>query len=586
MNEESPENMLYTLRHVGAPLLLAAALTVGGCAPGGAGEPGPNAAAKAEAGLTLSGNYLAGRQAQAGRDMEGAVLFLKAALALDPDNPDLIRRAMLVLLMEGRIPEALPLAKRIPAGTNGTAAAALALAVDDVQQGRFQEAAARFDKGNGDEGGLTLIMGPLVRAWALQGAGQTEEALKALGKLGRGKGFKALQDLHAGLILDVAGRRDEAVPHLEAATKSDAGVSLRLAVLGGNLLERMGRPDEARELYDRYLAQRSESRMLAPALARLDGGTLPNPRVANAADGVAESLFGVASSFRQQNARETAMVMGRLALYLKPEFPVARILVGDILESEGRLARANDEYAAIPEASPFARSARLRIAANLAELDRADEAIESLRAMAAQDAADHEPLVDVGDILRKRERFAEAVAAYDAAMARIGAPRKSDWSLLYARGIALERSKVWDRAEADFLKALELEPDQPYVLNYLGYSWVEKGLHLDRAQDMIRKAVKLRPNDGYIVDSLGWVYFQLGQFAPAVRELERAVELRPQDPVINDHLGDAYWRVGRLNEAQFQWRRALNLAPEKAEIAKIRGKLEHGLKPLAGSGGG
>ena len=183
----------------------------------------------------------------------------------------------------------------------------------------------------------------------------------------------------------------------------------------------------------------------------------------------------------------------------------------------------------------------------------------------------------------------EAVKAYDEAVKRIGALERRHWSLLYTRGIALERSKQWPRAEADFLAALEFEPEQPYVLNYLGYSWVDQGINLERAQKMIERAVELRPNDGYVVDSLGWVLYRLGKFAGAVRELERAVELRPEDPIINDHLGDAYWRVGRRQEARFQWRRSLSLEPEDDLLAVLRDKIKAGLgdadKPKSGSDG-
>ena len=180
-------------------------------------------------------------------------------------------------------------------------------------------------------------------------------------------------------------------------------------------------------------------------------------------------------------------------------------------------------------------------------------------------------------ILRGHDRFGEAVKAYDQAFERIGKLEKRHWSLLYARGIALERSDQWPLAEADFLRALEFKPDQPYVLNYLGYSWIEKGRYVERAQEMIQKAVKLRPNDGFILDSLGWGHFRLGNFGPAVEYLERAVEMRPQDPILNDHLGDAYWRVARFREARFQWRRALSLEPKKDQIATIRQKLKSGL---------
>ena len=202
--------------------------------------------------------------------------------------------------------------------------------------------------------------------------------------------------------------------------------------------------------------------------------------------------------------------------------------------------------------------------------------------MAANHPEDPEPLISLGDIQRSHDRFAESIDAYDRAFKRIKTLESRHWSLLYARGISLERAKQWSRAEADFLNALDFKPEQPYVLNYLGYSWIEKGTHIDRALEMIRKAANLRPNDGYIIDSLGWGHYKLGNFDNAVRQLERAVELRPQDPIINDHLGDAYWRVGRRNEARHQWRRSLSLDPEPGQAVRIRSKIKDGLAGASG----
>jgi tetratricopeptide (TPR) repeat protein len=173
-------------------------------------------------------------------------------------------------------------------------------------------------------------------------------------------------------------------------------------------------------------------------------------------------------------------------------------------------------------------------------------------------------------------------ATYDKAVEIIGPmPKRSDWSIFFQRGIAYERLKKWELAEPNFKKALELVPDQPQVLNYLGYSWVDMNINLDEGLGMIRKAVDLRPDDGYIVDSLGWAYYRLGRYEDAVSELERAVELRAADPTINDHLGDAYWRAGRRLEAIFQWRTALSMKPEESEIPKIKQKIRVGLPELA-----
>jgi Flp pilus assembly protein TadD len=180
-------------------------------------------------------------------------------------------------------------------------------------------------------------------------------------------------------------------------------------------------------------------------------------------------------------------------------------------------------------------------------------------------------------MLRTRNRFPDAATAYDEALARIGTPQASEWPLLYARGIANERAGRWGRAEADFQRALELAPEQPYVMNYLAYTWVEQGKNLTEARRMLERAVELRPNDGNIIDSLGWALFKIGDLPGAIRSMERAVELEPRNSVINDHLGDVYWAAGRRSEAQFQWQRALRLEPEPADIPRIEAKLRNGL---------
>jgi len=209
----------------------------------------------------------------------------------------------------------------------------------------------------------------------------------------------------------------------------------------------------------------------------------------------------------------------------------------------------------------------------LDRIGETDKAAGELRDMALDRPERSDALIALAEIYRSKERYTEAAAAYDQAVGRIPNLEQRHWSLLYARGMSLERSDQWDRAEADFLHALELEPDQPLVLNYLGYSWVEKGHNLNKAREMIESAVAQRPNDGYIVDSLGWVLYRLGEYKTALRHLERAVELRPGDSVIIDHFGDALWRVERYEEAQFQWLRALSFGSDDDLAAAIREKL-------------
>jgi Flp pilus assembly protein TadD len=183
----------------------------------------------------------------------------------------------------------------------------------------------------------------------------------------------------------------------------------------------------------------------------------------------------------------------------------------------------------------------------------------------------------LGNVLRGHKKFAECANAYSKGIATISKPEKANWIVFYFRGICYERSKQWAKAETDLKKALELFPDQPHVLNYLGYSWIDQGVKLDEGMEMIKKAVQQRPDDGYIVDSLGWAYYRLGNYEEATKQLERAIELKPEDPTINDHLGDAYWRVGRMLEAKFQWAHARDLKPDAEELPKIEEKLRSGL---------
>ncbi len=531
-------------------------------------------------GASPAGNYLAGRFAQSQNDIGAAVDFLEKVLDKSPTMPNLLRRTFILLAAEGRMDEADAMARRVVGVKADAPIANLVLVAGLIRAGRFTDADGKL--GRLPPGGLNSYMVPLLRAWiSLAQGGDAAKALKILKPLSDKNGSKALYDIHAALIEERAGKEEAAENRYLAAADVQGGFSLRLAKLLGNLYERTGRADKARKLYLKLKKVNPRSRFLDPSLARLERGETPKLLVATPRDGIAEGFFGVASSLRQQNAREIGLIFGRVALSLRPRFPEAQILVAGILEESGRLDAANGVYSTIGPKSPFSWVARMRVAANLNSLERTEKAIALLRKLAAEYPARPESLIRLGDIFRGHDRFGEAIAAYDGALLRIKTPTERYWSLFYARGICFEQLKQWARAEADLLKALELKPDQPYVLNYLGYSWVDQGLNLEKAQEMIKKAVSLRPNDGYIVDSLGWVYYRLGKYEGAVREMERAAGLRPEDPVINDHLGDAYWQVGRKTEARFQWLRALGLKPKADEKAMIEKKLKAGLKPPA-----
>ncbi len=544
--------------------------------------PLPSLAKSEKPAPTLSGAYLAGHVAQKRRDLPSAAKYLNAALKLDPNAPDMMRLAFQYSVMDGRLDEAVALAKKLIAVSPKTPVATLALAVDDARKGKWDAVETRLAAL--DQNGLNAYTAPLLRAWAAQGKGDKELALKLLKPLANVGGTQALHDTHAGLISMVAGDKASAEKYLAGVAKEKGGVTFRGARLLGNLYEQQGKSAEAKAAYDLFRDLQPNTRLLDSDLERMDQKGTPPVLIKDAKDGMAEALYGVSAALNQDGGYEMSLILGRLALALRPDFPIMSYTLGSILEALDRPEDAIKAYRAIGAKTAFHRRAQLRVAANLDEIGKTEEAISILKGIAKANPKDAGPWVSLGDLYRRKQKWPESVAAYDDAMKRLGTLDASQWQLLYTRGIALERNKQWDRAEKDFLKALELEPDQPLVLNYLGYSWIEQRVHLDRALEMIKTAVRKRPRDGYITDSLGWAYYQLGQFDKAVPELERAVELRPEDPVINDHLGDAYWRVGRKLEATFQWNHSLSLKPEEGVRKKVEEKLKNGLVIEADSG--
>ena len=565
---------------------LLAALLLGGVWAGAASAsdtpvpPEPAASEYREDGSGL-GDYLVGRYAHVRGDYAAAAEHLRRALEEDPGNPALLRRTLSLLVADGRVEEAAALGSRLTKLGGQRRLAGFVLGLEAARSGDFQEALEHIDPIEAE--GVYAILVPLAEAWMHTGAGSGAGALAALAPLGGHAAYRPFFLLHAGLMHDLAGRQEDAEAMLREAVALSSGSLRPTAALGG-LLARAGRVREAWAVYDQYHAQNPSDVWSERAMAAAEAGVAPPPLVSDAREGLAEALFGTAAALPQREMADAGLIYARLALFLRDDLHVARLLIGGIHEELGRFEAAVAVYRDIPVESDFSWTARLRAAANLADLGRVDEAVADLGAMVDEQPGRADAAGALGDVLRMNERYEEAADAYGIAVERTAVVENRHWRLYYVRGIAFERTGAWSRAEADFLRALELEPDQPLVLNYLGYSWVEQGQRLDEAKEMIEKAVALRPDDGYIVDSLGWAAYRLGDFEEAVHQLERAVELVAGDPIINDHLGDAYWQVGRLNEARFQWRRVLTLKPEDELADQVRRKLADGLSAEAEAG--
>ncbi|WP_340115745.1 tetratricopeptide repeat protein [Pelagibius sp. 7325] len=524
------------------------------------------------------GAYLAGLVARGDGDLEAAADYLLQALTYDPDNPELLFPAMHLAAATGRQEETVSLASRILEVEPQHSIASLVLAVDAARQGDLAGAEARLTAL--PQRGFDQVLVPMLMAWIKIGQGDVDGGLQALSVLQGEGGTGVLYSVHAALINEVAGRSELAAQEYEALLAKTQQPTLRITWLAGSFFERHGQRERALALYREFVNDAPGADILAPMLERAEQGGESPVEVANATDGMAEVLFNLSGLLSQEQADDIALIHLHQALALKPDFMLAQVLLGEILQKQQRSHEAIAAYRRIPQDSPFGWIVGLRVAEELQVVGETEAALSEFDRLAAERPDAYEPLSRKGNLLREEERFGEAVDAYDGAVERLerrGEIEPRHWSLLYFRGIALERSDQWERAEADFKHALGLQPDQPYVMNYLAYSWVEKKQNLDEAEAMLERAVKLRPRDGYIVDSLGWVYYRLGRYEEAVVQLERAVELRPQDPTINDHLGDALWQVGRKNEARFQWHRALSLDPEEDQVPLIEDKIKKGV---------
>jgi tetratricopeptide (TPR) repeat protein len=523
---------------------------------------------------SLAGSYLAGRTADLARDVDAALGYFEYALKEDPGNGFLIERVLELRLAAGEIKKSFDFAEKLILTQNRDLSARTALAVSAMRDGRFDLAVKNLkETGNSP---LAALTSGLLEGWALEGRGETDAALKAIDDLTGPSWFDLFKDYHKAMIADVAGRGTAAVEAITRAYEAEA-TTFRVVEAYARILSRAGKRDEAVAAVNKFLAEEGDNPLVRDVLTELTGAKQPSAIVGTPAEGAAEALYGIGALLAEQEPVLAAAYL-QLGHYLRPNFDPALATLANIFQANSQCEKAIDIYGRIGKASPLFRNVSIQTSQCLNTLGRTDEAAKELRILVDADPADMDAVLALGNLYRGHERYAEAVDALSIGVEAIKEQRRADWYIYYTRGVAYERTKRWALAEADFKQALKLYPNQPQVLNYLGYSWVDMGQNLDEALRMIQTAVELRPNDGAIVDSLGWAYYRLGRYEDAVETLERAIDLQPEDPVINDHLGDAYWQVGRKREATFQWAHARDLKPAEADLAKILDKLQNGLK--------
>ena len=525
-------------------------------------------------GLTVSGSYLAARHASVDRDAAAASAFYRAALRADPKNGELLDRAFIASVADGDMDEAVKLAERILTVDKNNRVARLVVGVRALKQKQY--AAAQQHIAQSVRGPITDLVATLLSAWAAYGAGHPQQAVATIDKLAGPEWYPIFKDLHTGMILELANKQKEAGVRFERAYKLDDS-ALRVSDAYARWLSRNKDAAAATAVYEGFDKKLARHPLVVEGLRETRAGKKLPPLAENPQQGAAEALYGIGASLTRRGGEDLALVYLQLALYLNPNHSLALLSLADLYESVKKPAMAIKIYERVPANSPLKRNAQIQLATDLDAVDRTDEGIKILNTVVADDPKDLEAIMALGNIERARKKFADCADTYGKGIEAQAGAEKPNWVFYYFRGICYERSKQWTKAEVDLKKALEMQPEQPHVLNYLGYSWIDQGINLDDAMKMIRRAVDQRPDDGYIVDSLGWAYYRIADYENAVKHLERAIDLKPEDPTINDHLGDAYWRVGRTLEAKFQWAHARDLKPEADELPKIEAKLRDGL---------
>ena len=522
---------------------------------------------------SFAGKYLSARFAERMNDPEKTAYFLEQTLKKQPDDLTLLERTFAYHIIAGKMDKALVLAEQYRKLSPASFTANTLLAIAEMRKGNFVGAdllLTSIPTTNADESPkINALLLPIVRGWVLVGQGRYPDARALLNTIEVQSELLPFVLYQKALMADVAGNQKDAVRIYDILLRSESKTSYHLTQAAASFYNRIGRKEQAQEILKSF--NDKHPRLII---------TMPKaPPIASATEGLSEFLLETASLLFSRRMEETAMIYLNLALYLRPEMPYAQFLLASLYESRRAFPAAIEYFKQLQPNDPFYDDAQIAIARNYYRSGQKEEAKDFLKTRLRIKEHNLDALVLLADFAVQEKNFAEAEKYYSELLEYAPADAPDRWTWLFGRGIARERLKKWNKAEPDFLKALELQPDHPEVLNYLAYSWILEGKNTDKALEMLEKALQARPSEAPIIDSYGWALYTLGRYEESVEYLERANELMPSDPTVNDHLGDVYFKLGREREARFQWERALSFDPEPEDEAKIKNKLENGLQP-------
>lgn len=512
----------------------------------------------------ITGSYLSGRYARAQGDIDQAVRSHEKVHERQPENMSIAVQLQGMLLLQGKLDAAAQMATKIRAAGLSDPLSDLILAATALRRGEIDKAGEVLDVAEAS-GNLQLWV-PLLNGWLDVQRGRLDKPLSlAAFSVDVGRAAPLIQ-YHLALINYKAGFNDEAVRNFGAALENPRDAAPRMLQRMLEFYQAQGQPVGLAPLVEQYADVTSETMK--------DG---PLPVIRNGTDGIAEVLYTMGGIMFGAGVIHDAAIYLQLSAFLRPDMAESHLALGDAYSQMKQYARANASYEKVASTDTLYPRAQLHIAVNKDRMGNAKDAIALLDRLARQNPEDADALVTKGDLQRMHGRYKEAVSSYDKAISRMKDLEPSDWSVFFARGSCLEQTGNWPAARRDLEKALSLKPDQPDVLNYLGYAQMERGENVEAAQEMIARAVEVRPNDAQIVDSMGWALYRTGNYNASLAFMEKAVELLPSDPTVNDHLGDVYWQLGRKTEARFQWERALSYSPDPRLADSIQRKLRSGL---------